>query len=99
MGTVRFKRDPSNPPKLSDETKARLDAMRDEDIDFSDIPELDERFLTELDPMTRRPKPTVTMRLDEDVVDWFKRDDPKGYTGRMAAVLTAYVRARKSTSS
>jgi len=31
------------------------------------------------------------MRLDADTVDWFKGDDPEGYTARMAAVLRAFV--------
>lgn len=35
--TVRFTLDPANPPTLSEATQARLDAMKDEDIDFSDI--------------------------------------------------------------
>ncbi|WP_349370804.1 hypothetical protein [Salinarimonas sp.] len=58
MGTVRYALEPENPPKLSDETKARLDAMRDEDIAFNDIPELDPAHLRELEP---RP---VVYRLD-----------------------------------
>jgi len=37
----------------------------------------------------------VTMRLDAETVDWFKGDDPKGYTGRMAAVLRAFVAAQR----
>lgn len=36
--TVRFTIDPANPPQMSEETKARLMAVDDEDIDFSDIP-------------------------------------------------------------
>ena len=39
-------------------------------------------------------KPAVTMRFDPAVIRFFKRQDPKGYTGRMAAVLTAYVKAQ-----
>jgi uncharacterized protein (DUF4415 family) len=35
------------------------------------------------------------MRLEEDVIGFFKDADPKGYTGRMAAVLTAYARAHQ----
>jgi hypothetical protein len=36
--TVRFILDPASPPKMSEATKARLAALRDEDIDLSDIP-------------------------------------------------------------
>jgi uncharacterized protein (DUF4415 family) len=35
------------------------------------------------------------MRLDEDVVHYFKAEDPKGYTSRMAAVLTAFARPKQ----
>lgn len=95
MPTVRVKLDLEKPLELSEEAKARYDAMRDEDIDFSDIPELDERFTTEIDPDTLEPKPVVTIQVDEDVIAWFKREDPKGYALRMAEVLHAYVRAKE----
>ncbi len=44
-----------------------------------------------------RPKQRLTIRLDADLVDWFKAQGPS-YQTRMNAVLRAYVeRARKST--
>jgi len=36
---VKFTLDPANPPKMSEETKARLRSISDKEIDFSDIPE------------------------------------------------------------
>jgi uncharacterized protein (DUF4415 family) len=36
------------------------------------------------------PKKLLSLRLDEDVVDWFKRQGP-GYQTRMNAVLRAFV--------
>jgi len=45
---------------------------------------------------TPRAKPTVTMRLDAEVIEHFKAEDPRGYTARMAAVLRAYVASRSS---
>jgi uncharacterized protein (DUF4415 family) len=42
-----------------------------------------------------RAKPTVAMRREEDVIGFFKDEDPKGYTARMAAVLTADARAHQ----
>lgn len=95
MATVKRTLDPKNPPKLSDEVKARYDAMPDEDIDYSDTPDLGDVDWTALKVDMPRPKPTVTMRLEEDVIGFFKHEDPKGYTGRMAAVLTAYARAHQ----
>ncbi len=45
--TVTYKLDLNNPPTLSDEQKARLETLAehpDNKIDFSDIPQLDEKF-------------------------------------------------------
>lgn len=41
-----------------------------------------------------RPKRQITVRLDEDVIDWFKSQG-KGYQTRMNAVLRAYCEAQK----
>lgn len=44
---VRYEMDLNNPPPLTEQQKAELDAlgkMSDDDIDTSDIPELDEEF-------------------------------------------------------
>ena len=48
----------------------RLNAMRDEDIDTSDIPEQGEEFFEAAE--LRLPKKTVCIRLDADVLAWFK---------------------------
>ena len=40
------------------------------------------------------PKQQITVRLDQDVVDWFKATG-KGYQTRMNAVLKSYVAAQK----
>jgi len=71
---------------------ARIDAMRDEDIDYSDIPALDESFLKK--PLVHLPKTksTVTIRLDRDVLEWFKSQG-KGYQTRINALLRAYMEA------
>jgi len=93
---VKFKLDPDNPPVLSEEAKRRYDAMRDEDIDLSDIPDNSDREWTRVMPKGAAPKPSVTMRLDEAVIAHFKAEDPKGYTARMASVLRAYVAAQQT---
>lgn len=94
MGTVRYTIKANEVPKLSQESKDRYDAIREEDIDYSDIPDMgdvDWSLIAVEHPVI---KPTVTMRLDPAVIRYFKRQDPKGYTGRMAAVLAAYVKAQ-----
>lgn len=97
MPKVRFTLDPDDPPKLSDAAAQRWDSLADEDIDYSDAPELDLAFWREVEPRPHTAKPTVTMRVDADVVAYFQREDPKGYTRRMADVLAAYVRAKERT--
>ena len=66
----------------------RLRQMSDRDIDYSDIPGTDEKFWANAGVVV----PTLSVRLDEDVVDWFKRQGP-GYQTRMNAVLRSYVQA------
>ena len=41
------------------------------------------------------PKRQLTMRLDGDVIDWFKRQG-RGYQTRMNAVLRRFVDAQKN---
>ena len=43
-------------------------------------------------------KTSVHLRLDSDVVDWFKANG-KGHLTRMNAVLRAYVEAQKHSPS
>jgi len=73
--------------KRSETDWARIDALRDEDIDFSDIPEQGEEFFEAA--MLRLPKKTVCIRLDADVLEWFKAQG-KGYQSRINAVLRAH---------
>lgn len=80
-------------------TAEQLAARPDAEIDYSDIPELDDAFWQNVKVDPPRSKPNVSLRLPEDVINYFKAGNPKGYTGRMAAVLTAYVQARQSGKS
>ena len=95
MPTVRHTLDPKNPPKMGKAERARFEAIRDADIDYSDIPELDADFWEKAKIEQPSQKSSVTMRVDEEIVAYFKGSDPKGYTGRMAAVLKAYVQAHQ----
>jgi uncharacterized protein (DUF4415 family) len=63
---------------------ARVDAMKDEDIDYSDIPELDDDFFAKATFVPS--KQLVTIRLDADVVEWLKRNG-KGYQTRTNKIL------------
>lgn len=76
-------------------TIEELAALPDDQIDYSDIPELDADFWTRAKVTPPRTKPNVSLRLPEEVVAFFKAENPKGYTARMAAVLAAYVQAHQ----
>ena len=74
----------------------RVDALRDEDIDFSDLPEQDEAFFKNAVLKLPQPKVAVTIRLDQDVLAWFKAQG-KGYQTRINALLRAYKEAHSKT--
>jgi uncharacterized protein (DUF4415 family) len=68
----------------------RVASMTDEEIDTSDIPPLDDDFFAHAELRLPEPKQSVTIRLDADVVEWFKAQG-KGYQTRMNAVLRRYM--------
>ena len=70
---------------------ARVKAMKDSEIDYSDIPSLDKDFFKKavLWPGTKKQ---ITLRLDPDVVDFFKKNG-RGYQSMINAVLRKYVEA------
>lgn len=76
-------------------TANELAQRRDEDIDTSDIPELDEHFWANATLTPPQSKPNVSLRLPEEVIQFFKTQHPKGFTSHMAAVLSAYVEAQQ----
>jgi uncharacterized protein (DUF4415 family) len=83
------------PPYTRPLTPEELAARPDEYIDYSDIPELDEDWFKNAKVVPPRTRPNVSLRLPEDVINYFKEDSPKGFTTAMAAVLTAYVAHQK----
>jgi uncharacterized protein (DUF4415 family) len=70
----------------------RLESTADGKIDTSDVPELDEDFFREAKVRMPKGKQLVSLRIDSDILDWFKRQG-KGYQTRINAILRAYVRA------
>lgn len=60
------------------------------------VPELDRAFWDNARVVMpgEAPKVPISMRLDPDVLAWFKQSG-KGYLSRMNAVLRAYVEAQK----
>lgn len=68
---------------------ARVDAMKDEEIDLTDSPELDDAFFREavLWPVHKKQ---ITLRLDPEVLDFFKGQG-RGYQTAINKVLRRYV--------
>lgn len=66
-------------------------AVPDEEIDFSDIPETTPAFWANA-RMVLPQKERITIRLDDDVLDFF-RSQGRGYQTRINAVLRTYMEA------
>ena len=66
---------------------ARIDRMTDADIDYSDIPELDDEFFKNAKIVNWPPvKAQLTIRLDADVLAWLKSNG-RGYQTRINRIL------------
>lgn len=87
-----MKKKHSQPGSQTDWDKLR--SLRDEDIDYSDIPPLDEAFFQEAALRLPRPKRHLSLRLDEDVY-LFLKTEGRGYQTRINAVLRQYMEARQ----
>ena len=75
-------------------TPGRIAAIKDEDIDFSDIPELDETFWQRAELFEPDRTVQITMRVKRSVLTYF-RAAGKGYQTRINRVLESYVRAQR----
>jgi uncharacterized protein (DUF4415 family) len=74
----------------------RLRSMTEEEIraaiiDDPDAKPTDEAFWTNARVVLPRRKETVTMRLDADLLEWFRGE--RGYQTRINAILRAYMNA------
>ncbi|MCL6561503.1 MAG: BrnA antitoxin family protein [Firmicutes bacterium] len=83
----------SNPDssKRSQTNWAVVDAQTDADLQDPDNPPLDDRFWAEAVFVPGR-KRQVTLRLDPDVLEFFRAQGP-GYQRRINAVLRQYMNA------
>lgn len=74
----------------------RLDAMTDEEIDFSDCPEITPEMFAKAVVRQGLPatkgKAQVTLRIDSDVLEWFKSQG-QGYQAQINRLLRAYMEA------
>jgi uncharacterized protein (DUF4415 family) len=65
---------------------ARIDRMRDSDIDYSDTPPLDKSVLKKATTAWPPTKKQLTIRLDADVLEWLKGHG-RGYQTRINRIL------------
>lgn len=75
----------------------RVRKIKDEEIDYTDSPELDDSFFKRAVAAMPVPKKPITIRVEPEVLQWFRSKGPR-YQTRINAVLKAYVQARKKAS-
>ena len=79
--------------KLSKTNWTKIKAMKDGDINLADIPELDDDFFAEAKLWPGKKK-QITLRLDPDVVEFFKAGG-RGYQSSINAALRRYMEAQQ----
>lgn len=78
--------------KLTPEEEARLARMTDDDIDYSDSPDLSDDVAFPLDDAViggyqwPQPKRQLTIRIDADILDWLKSKG-RGHHPRLNHIL------------
>ncbi|MFM2315377.1 MAG: hypothetical protein RLZZ04_4655 [Cyanobacteriota bacterium] len=93
-----------NPDMSLEEREKKLVEMSDEDIDFSDLPELDEAFFKNAKLVKRQPNTeAISIRVDTDTLEWFRttaknHPDIRGYQTLINDVLRTYVTHQTSNN-
>ena len=72
---------------------ARVDRMKDAEIDYSDIPALDKSFCAKATEAWPPAKQQLTIRLDADALVWLKAHG-RGYQTRINRILRAAMESR-----
>lgn len=91
--------------RLSEEERqelAALEKLSDEAVDTSDIAEISEEQwrLAKKGNLYRPLKKSVTIRLDADVIEWFKEHAPDGiYQTEINSVLRRHVAQQEKKSA
>ncbi|GLQ12449.1 hypothetical protein GCM10007913_43820 [Devosia yakushimensis] len=76
---------------ISDKRLAELANRKDEQIDYSDIPELDDAFWANARLVEPDGTQQITLRVKKSVLEAYKATG-KGYQTRMNAVLESYAK-------
>ena len=99
MKTIVYTPDPKALVTLTPSEEAHLVHLRDDDIDYADIPETDAAFWAKAVSVAPDTTLPVTLRVKQSVLAHFKRQGKKGYQSRMNAVLESYVRTQQGAES
>ncbi|MDR3538405.1 MAG: BrnA antitoxin family protein [Acetobacteraceae bacterium] len=88
-------------PKEQQHRLERLAAMPDADIDTSDIPEVLDWSSATRGGLYKPRKEAITIRLDADVLMWFKThaEAGRGYQSEINRVLRHHVATREKPSA
>lgn len=80
---------------LDEEGRGELKKLKNRpiDLDDPDAPEIEEFMVRERGKFYRPVKQQITLRLDKDVIAWFKASGGK-YQTRINEALREYIRAR-----
>ena len=73
----------------------RLREMSDEEIEStspSELADLPSDFWVDAELVSSLPKEAISLRVDRDVLEWFRKAGPR-YQSRMNAVLRSYMTA------
>lgn len=88
-----------NPTPLTSELQAELEALAarpDGELDTSDIPEVRDWSDGVRGAFYKPIKKPVALRLDADLLDWFRRQGP-GYQTRINAALREFVERHRQS--
>ena len=77
---------------------ARIDQMKEDTIDYSDIPPLNRSFLKKAATTWPPMKKQLTIRLDADVLAWLKAQG-RGYQTRINRILRVIMESQPRRST
>lgn len=72
-----------------------LEAMTDEEIDYSEIPPLSKTFFERATIWQPQPQVTLKLKVDADILEWFQSKN-ENWEAQMQAALRFYVESHKA---
>lgn len=72
----------------------RVDKIKEQDINYNDIPALDDSFFMKEMIVLPHKKDSITLRIDHEVLQYFK-EQGRGYQTLINAILKTYVQSRQ----